>query len=383
MRTWAEIDLDALKYNFENIKSVLKPETKIMSVVKTDAYGHGYEECCRTLLECGTYAFAVATLSEAKQVRKICPDTPILILSAIQKEDMAELIRYDIMPTITDTDNCIALSKEAEKANKTVKIHIKADTGMSRIGFVADDKSTPSNILKISKLPNIEINGIFSHFACADEENPEYTYMQFDRFLKLIAELEDLGIKIPIKHIANSAAIMMYPEMQLDMVRPGIILYGYYPSDEVDKKRLSIKPVMTVKSRITLVKEAEKGVGVSYGKEYITDRKTKIATVPVGYGDGYLRALKNKAKMELSGELCDVVGRICMDQCMIDVTNVNNISIGDEVTVFGNGKITADSVANWLGTISYEVLCLVASRVPKIYVKGGKITRKKDYLEEV
>lgn len=383
MRTWAEIDLDALKYNFEGIRSVLKPKTKIMSVVKTDAYGHGYEECCKTLLECGTDAFAVATVSEAKQVRKVCPDTPILILGTVQKDDMAELIRYDIMPSVSDTDSAEELSKEAEKSGKRVKIHIKTDTGMSRLGFAAGNSSTVADILKISKLPNIEIDGIFSHFACADEENPDYTRMQFDKFLHLIKELEEAGVKIPVKHIANSAAIMMYPEMQLDMVRPGIILYGYYPSDEVDKTRLSIKPVMTVKSRITLIKETEKGVGVSYGKEYITDKPTKIATVPIGYGDGYLRALKNKAKMEFDGGLFNVIGRICMDQCMIDVTNVNNIDTGDEVTVFGNGQITADSIAKWLGTISYEVLCLVAARVLRIYKKGGKVIKTKDYLEEV
>ena len=383
MRTWAEIDLDALKYNFEGIRSVLEPKTKIMSVVKTDAYGHGYEECCKTLLECGTDAFAVATLSEAKQVRKVCPKTPVLILGTVQKDDMAELIRYDIMPSVSDTDNAEELSKEAVKAGKRVKIHIKADTGMSRLGFVAGAENTVGEILKISKLPNIEIDGIFSHFACADEENPDYTRMQFDRFLRLVKELENVGVKIPVKHIANSAAIIMYPEMQLDMVRPGIILYGYYPSDEVDKTRLSIKPVMTVKSRITLVKQAEKGVGISYGKEYITDKPTKIATVPIGYGDGYLRALKNKAKMEFRGELFNVIGRICMDQCMIDVTSVNNIDTGDEVTVFGNGKITADSIAKWLGTISYEVLCLVAGRVLRIYKKGGEVIKEKDYLEEV
>ncbi len=383
MRTWAEIDLDALKYNFEGIRSVLEPKTKIMSVVKTDAYGHGYEECCKTLLECGTDAFAVATLSEAKQVRKVCPKTPVLILGTVQKDDMAELIRYDIMPSVSDTDNAEELSKEAVKAGKRVKIHIKADTGMSRLGFVAGAENTVGEILKISKLPNIEIDGIFSHFACADEENPDYTRMQFDRFLRLVKELENAGVKIPVKHISNSAAIIMYPEMQLDMVRPGIILYGYYPSDEVDKTRLSIKPVMTVKSRITLVKQAEKGVGISYGKEYITDKPTKIATVPIGYGDGYLRALKNKAKMEFQGELFNVIGRICMDQCMIDVTSVNNIDTGDEVTVFGNGKITADSIAKWLGTISYEVLCLVAGRVLRIYKKGGEVIKEKDYLEEV
>lgn len=383
MRTWAEIDIDALKYNFNGIKKLLKPKTKIMSVVKADAYGHGYKECCKALLECGTDAFAVATLSEAKQVRRIYPDIPILILGAVQKEDIKELIRYDIIPSVSDEDICETLSAEAQKTGKTVKIHIKADTGMSRLGFVAGAQGTADRILKISKLPNIVIDGIFSHFACADEKEPEYTHMQFNRFMALIEELEQKGVKIPTKHIANSAAIMMYPQMQLDMVRPGIILYGYYPSDEVDKTRLSLKPVMTVKSRITLVKETEKGVGVSYGREYITDKNTKIATVPIGYGDGYLRSLAKKAKMEHGGELFDVIGRICMDQCMIDVTSVNNIDIGDEVIVFGNGKITADSIAKWLGTISYEVLCLVARRVPRVYLKGGKITKTIDYLEEV
>ena len=383
MRTWAEIDLDALKYNFDNIRSKLNPETKIMAVVKADAYGHGYGECCKTFLDCGADAFAVATLSEAKQVRRVCPDTPILILGTVQNDDMQEIIKYGIMPSISDTANCEALSKEAEKAGKTVKIHIKADTGMSRLGFNAEDNKTVSEIVKISKLPNIEIEGIFSHFACADEKNPEYTRMQFGRFLKLADELENVGVKIPVKHMSNSAAIIMYPEMQLDMVRPGIILYGYYPSNEVDKTRLSLKPVMTVKSRITHIKEVEKGVGISYGKEYITDRKTKVATIPIGYADGYLRALKNKAKMEFDGRLFNVIGRICMDQCMIDVTNVNNIGIGDEVAVFGNGQITADSIAKWLGTISYEVLCLVSGRVPRIYKKGGKTTKEKDYLEEV
>lgn len=383
MRTWTEIDIDALKYNFNNIRGILKPETKIMSVVKADAYGHGCEKCCKALLECGTDAFAVAAVSEAKQVRKICPDKPILILGAVSEDDMAELIKYDIMPAISDFDNCVALSKEAQNAKKTAKIHIKVDTGMSRLGFDSEKSDTVDAILKISKLPNIEINGIFSHFSCADEKDKEYTYLQFGRFLKLVGELEKRGVKIPVKHIANSAAIMMYPEMQLDMVRPGIILYGYYPSDEVDKERLKIKPVMALKSRITFLKETEKGVGVSYGKEYITERKTKIATVPIGYGDGYLRSLAKKAKMEVGGELFDVIGRICMDQCMIDVTNVNNIGIGDEVTVFGSGKITADSIAKWIGTINYEVLCLVSKRVPRFYKEGGKITNSKDYKEEV
>lgn len=383
MRTWTEIDIDALKYNFNNIRGILKPQTKIMSVVKADAYGHGYRQCCRALLECGSDAFAVATIEEAAKIRKAGFDTPVLILGAVSKEDFPYLLELDVMPAIFNVSDAETLSQIAQKSNKTVKIHIKIDTGMSRLGFMADDKNTVDEIVKISRLPNIEINGIFSHFACADEKKPEYTYMQFERFMHLAGALEAAGVKIPIKHIANSAAIMMYPEMQLDMVRPGIILYGYYPSGEVDKSKLSIKPVMTLKSKVAHIKELDAGVGISYGKEYITDRKTKIATIPIGYADGYIRALSKKAKMEAGGGLASVVGRICMDQCMIDVTNVNNIDIGDEVTIFGNGKITADDVAGWIGTISYEVLCLVARRVPRIYKEGGKTLKKADYLEEV
>ena len=382
MRSWAEISIDALKYNYNSIRGALNPTTKIMSVVKADAYGHGYAECCKALLECGTDSFAVATLSEAKQVRKIS-DKPILILGAVQCNEFDELIKNDIMPAISDEVECKKLSESAQKASKTVKIHVKIDTGMSRLGFSAVDGGTVDKIIGISNLPNIEIDGIFSHFACADERDKSYTYMQFDRFMQLLNELDARGVKIPVRHIANSAAIIMYPEMQLDMVRPGIILYGYYPSDEVDKSKVLLKPVMSLKSRITLIKEREKGVGVSYGKEYITDRKTKIATVPVGYADGYVRALAKKAKMEVKGIAVPVLGRICMDQCMIDVTNVNNINTGDEVTVFGDGQITADSIASWMNSISYEVLCLVSRRIPRIYKEGGRIIKKTDYLEEV
>ena len=385
MRTWAEIDLDALKYNFNNIKKSLKPNVRVMSVIKANAYGHGVIECAKTLLECGSDAFAVSSASEALELRHAGFDTPILILGVVGKEDFPSLIKNDITLNISDIKSAIALSQAAKKADKTVKIHIKADTGMSRLGFKTDGDldRTVSDILEISRLTNIEIEGIFSHFACADEEDSGYTGMQLKRFCGLVDALEAKGLKIPIKHIANSAAIIMYPETHFDMVRPGIILYGYYPSEFVDKDVISLKPVMSVKSRVTFVKEAEEGVGVSYGKVYITERKTKIATVPIGYADGYPRALLNRAKMEAGGGLAPVIGRICMDQCMIDVTNVNNIEIGDEVTVFGNGKITADDMAKWLGSISYEVLCLVARRVPRIYTEGGRIIKKVDYLEGV
>ena len=375
MRTWAEIDLDVLRQNYENVKKILKPDTKIMASVKANSYGHGYKDCCKALLECGTYAFAVATLYEAKQVRKICCDTPILILSAIDREDMAELLEYDVMPTITDIEGCALLSEAAIKKGKTAKIHIKIDTGMSRIGFLANSEDTITKIIEISKMPNIEIDGIFSHLACADEKDQTYTRMQFAKFMNVIEKLQENGIEIPLKHIANSPAIVMYPEMQLDMVRTGMLLYGYYPSDDVDKERIALKPIMSLKSRISLIKEIDKGVGVSYGKEYITQGKTRIATVPIGYADGYLRQLKNKAKMEIGGRLFNVIGRICMDQCMLDITGADDIKVGDEVIIFGN-QITIPDIAMMAGTISQEIMCLISDRVPRIYKEQNKYKKE-------
>jgi len=382
-RTWTEINLDALKFNFQGIKKCVTNGTKIMSVVKADAYGHGVLECCKTLLECGTDAFAVATLTEALQIRRAGFDIPILILGVTEEEQTDELVKYDITPNVHNLSFAKKLSQSAQKFGKTAKIHIKIDTGMSRLGYVVgeDNKAVIEEIIEISKLPNIEIEGIFSHFACADEGDSSYTKLQLSRFMKLNEQIEKKGIKIPVKHIANSAAIMMYPETHLDMVRAGIVLYGYYPSNEVDKNRLPLKPVMTLKAHISLVKETPKGVGVSYGKTYITDRTTKIATVPIGYADGYLRSLSAKAKMEVGGTLCNVIGRICMDQCMIDVTNVNNI--GDEVTVFGDCKITADDIANWMGTINYEVICLISKRVPRVYKENGREIKIFDCIEKI
>ena len=384
-RTWAEIDIDALKFNFTNIRKITNPNARIMAVVKADAYGHGYSECCRTLLECGVDSFAVAMVGEAKELRRIGITAPVLVLGAIAPDEVDEIVVNDITATVFDTRSARLLSDAAVRLDSNVKIHLKIDTGMSRLGFVSGDDNSAviSEILEISKMPGIVIDGIFSHFACADEENREYTQMQLKRFLKLADELESVGLKIPCRHIANSAGIMMYPEAHLDMVRAGIILYGYHPSDEVDKSKLPLKPVMTLKSHVSYIKEVEAGKGVSYGKTYITDKKTKIATIPVGYADGYVRCLSHKAKIEAGGVLCDVIGRICMDQCMIDVTNVNNISIGDEVIIFGGGQISADDVARLMDTINYEVLCLVSKRIPRIYKEKGREITTLNYLDEI
>jgi alanine racemase len=378
-RAWAEIDLDAIANNIKEIRKITSPKAKIMGVVKADGYGHGFMEVTKVLLKNGADYLAVATLEEAVQLRKRNFDVPILILGATENEGAGDLVEYDVMPTVFTYDFAEVLSKAAVKMGKTAKIHIKIDTGMSRIGYLCCDESI-EEIIKISKLDNIEIEGIFSHFACSDELDREYTEMQFEKFMSMCKKLENRGLTIPIKHICNSAGIMMYPHMHLDMVRPGVIIYGLYPSDDVDKSRLKLKPAMTLKAKVTLVKEIEEGIGVSYGKTYITDKKTKIATVPIGYADGYLRLLSNKAKMMCHGECVNVIGRICMDQCMIDVTNVNNISIGDEVTVFGSDTITADTLAQWLGAINYEIVCMIGRRIPRIYIKDGKVVRRLAYL---
>lgn len=382
-RTWAEVDLDAISHNMREIRKITDPNAQIMAVVKADAYGHGFMETAKTLLENGADRLAVAVLQEGKQLRSRGVDVPILILGASSADDAEDLINFNITPNVFDYEFAKALSYEAEKKEKVTKIHIKLDTGMSRIGFVVgdDDNSEVINeIIKVSKLPYIEIEGIFSHFSTSDEYDRSYTQLQFKRFMSIVKGLEDRGLHIPIKHICNSAGIMMYPEMHLDMVRPGVILYGMYPSDEVDKSKLDLRPAMTLKSRITLVKSVGKGRGVSYGKEYITDDITKIATVPIGYADGYLRRIAKNGVMLVNGVKAPIIGRICMDQCMIDVTNVHNINSGDEAIIFGSEGITIDDVAKWLDTINYEVACVIGKRIPRIYTKNGKAVKVLNYL---
>ncbi len=382
-RAWAEVSLDAIASNIREIRRITSPAAKIMAVVKADAYGHGFLETAKTLLENGADCLAVAMLQEAKQLRSRGITVPILILGATSSEAVDDILDFDIIPNVFDYEFAKALSYAAEKKDKIVKIHIKIDTGMTRIGFVADDGDNSviiEEILKISRLPYIEIDGIFSHFSTADEEDVSFTKTQFRRFMSVCDGLSEKGLTIPCRHICNSAGIIMYPEMHLDMVRPGIILYGLYPSDEVDKTKLKLTPAMTLKARISLVKEVKAGREVSYGKTYITDKRVKIATVPIGYADGYPRVLSGKAKMAVNGKRVDVIGRICMDQCMIDATNVNTISAGDEVTIFGADTVTADDVAKWAGTIHYEIVCVTGKRIPRIYISNGKAVKVLNYL---
>ena len=384
-RTWAEIDLDALKFNIGEIRKITDKNAMVMAVVKADGYGHGAVECSKLLLENGADRLAVSCFDEAIQLRRAGIDAPILILGASFDEETDAIVENDITACVFSYDFAKELSESAKKYSKTAKIHIKIDTGMSRIGYVAadDDERVVDEIIKISQLPNIELEGVFSHLSTADEADGEYTMLQFKRFCSLCEMIEKRGLNIPVKHIANSAAIMMYPKMHLDMVRAGIIIYGLYPSDEVDKSRLKLKRVMRLKSRITMIKELMENRGVSYGKMYITERKTKVATVPVGYADGYTRMLNGKAKMIANGTPVDVIGKICMDQCMIDVTNVHNIKAGDEVVIFGADTVTADTLAKNIGTINYEIVCMISKRIPRIYIKDGRTVRTLNYLSKL
>ncbi len=371
-RAWAEINLDAIARNFTAIRKIVNKDVKIMCVVKADAYGHGAVEVGQTLLECGSSILAVATIDEAIQLRESGIAVPILILGFTHPLTYDRIVQYDIIQTIFSYDTAKYLSDTAVSVNKKAKVHIKVDTGMTRIGL-RPDKDRISEIQQISILPGIEIEGIFTHFAAADQEDKSYTNMQFDSFMQFNRELEKSGLYIPIKHVCNSAGIIECPEMHLDMVRPGIILYGLYPSNEVDKGKISLEPALSLKARITMVKDVAAKLPVSYGGTYITRRPSRIATVSIGYGDGFSRLLSNKGHVLVNGEKAPIIGRICMDQCMIDVTYLKeNVAVGDEVVLIGRqcaDEISADRLADEIGTINYEIICAIGKRIPRIYIK--------------
>lgn len=381
-RAWAEIDLDAIAHNTREIKKLTGNRVEMMGVVKADAYGHGVLEVVRTLLDNGVAQLAVSMLDEAIQIRKMGIDVPILVLSYTDPAKADEIVLNRVTQTVFSMDLAQALSAAAVRLGKDVKIHVKVDTGMTRVGFMPG-YSAVKNIMEIAKMPGIILEGIFTHFASADESDSSYTIMQFERFMSLCTELARVGIHIPVKHVCNSAAILQYPEMYLDVVRPGVILYGLYPSKEVARK-IDLRPAMTLKANVILVKDVDSDVCISYGRTFRTSRKSRIATVPIGYADGYTRLMSNKGRMLVNGEFAPVVGRICMDQCMIDVTDLKHeVSVGDEVVIFGkqNGAcISVDEIADQVGTINYELVCIIGKRIPRVYLKGGKICSVLNYL---
>lgn len=374
-RASANIDLDAICNNIDNTRKILGDETKLMVILKADGYGHGAVPIAKALLEMAVDSFGIAILEEGIELRKAGIDKPLLVLGYTPKGQYKKLVEYNITQTVFQYNTAKDLSEEALSQGKTAKVHIKVDTGMSRIGFF-DDEESIKEIKNISELKGIEIEGIFSHFACADEEDKTSANRQLERFLEFTKKLEEEGIQIPIKHIANSAAIIDIPEARLDMVRSGIATYGLYPSDEVKKDALVLKPAMEIKSHVSYVKEVEAGVGVSYGSTYVTKGKTRIATIPVGYGDGYPRQLSSRGRVLIHGMSAPIIGRVCMDQFMVDVTNIPEVCQGDTVTLIGRDKeefISVEEVADMSYSFNYEFICNVGKRIPRIYYRNNKV----------
>jgi len=379
---WAEINLDNLAFNMRQIRKISKSKD-IIGVVKADAYGHGALDVAPVLLENGATSLAVAVVSEGVELRRGGIEAPIMILGFTPPSLIDNLLKYDIEQTVFSFDYAKELSRIAQREHKKAKIHIALDTGMGRIGFLPNEESV-GEVEKISKLPNIEIKGLFSHFSTADEKDKEYTYYQLNNFNKFYEALKRRGVNIKTRHIANSAAIIDLPETHFEAVRPGIILYGYYPSEEVDRSRIELKPVMELKTNIAHIKNISSGQYISYGRKFQSSRESVIATLPVGYADGYTRLLFNKAKVIINGQFAPVVGRICMDQCMVDITDIEGgVKVGDEVILIGEKdgvELNAEHIAEMLGTISYEVICMITKRVPRVYIKNGEVVKVRNYV---
>lgn len=370
--TWAEIDLDAIAHNINQIKSCLKPSTRMMAVVKANAYGHGTLEVAKVSAREGVDFLGVAMLDEALSIRQDGLDKPILILGYTPPQGNEELINYDIRQTVFSWEMAESLSNAAVARGKKAYIHIKIDTGMSRIGFPAAELDL-NTIARICALPGLVVEGIFTHLAKADSLDRTYTDLQLDRFEACLKGLEKMGIEIPIKHAANTAGTIDHPRAHFDMVRAGIGIYGLRPSGEVDVAHLDLIPAMRLMSSVVMVKEVPPSTAVSYGCTYVTSGTTRIATVPVGYGDGYTRLYSDRAWASVNGQRIPLIGRVCMDHCMFEVTD-KEVELGDEVVLFGRPEdgITADDLAKSIGTINYEVVCLINSRVPRLYKINGK-----------
>lgn len=362
---WAEIDLGAIASNVRNIKQKIGQETKLCAIVKADAYGHGTVQAARTALAEGADYLAVAVLREAQELRHGGITAPILILGATPNIQARDILEHDVEQAIFSLDTAKAISEMAVAMNKVARVHIKIDTGMMRVGIHPEE--TGEFVKAVMAMPNIKIQGIFSHFAMADMRDKTYALKQLEKFREAVRLAERAGADIPLKHIANSAAILDMPESYCNMVRAGIILYGLLPSDEVSCD-IELRPAMTLKAEVMYLKDVAANVGISYGHAFHTSRPSRIATLPVGYADGWSRRLTGKADVTVKGVRVPIVGRICMDQCMVDVTDIDKVDIGEEVILFGAGGRTAEEVAEWLDTISYEVICMIGKRVPRQYI---------------
>lgn len=382
-RVWANIDLDGIKSNMEAIHGLIKPDTKVIAIIKTDGYGHGALPMAQELesLEY-VWGYGVATAEEALMLRNGGMRKPILIIGYSFMDSWQEMIVRDIRLTVFDKASVDALDDVAGRLGNICKVHIKLDTGMSRIGITPDEKGFEF-VQYVATKKNLEIEGIFTHFARADETDKSDALAQKSRFDGLIDTLSNSGIKIPMIHAANSAAIIDMEDCDYTNVRAGIILYGMWPSDEVNHNKLKLTPLLSLKSRITYVKTVPEGTAISYGGTYVTKRESRIATVPVGYGDGYPRSLSNKGYVLINGRRAPITGRVCMDQFMCDVTDIPDVHEGLEVTLVGRDRddcITFEDVSEWSGMLNYELACIMGKRVPRIYTRNGIAEYTRDYF---
>lgn len=369
-RVFAKIDLGAVRNNFLAMKEKLRDGTKIIAVVKADGYGHGAVPIARMAEPWDfIWGFAAATVEEAVELRLAGIKKPILILGCVFEEDYEKLTAYGIRPTVFQLSAARELSKTAVRTGTSLPVHMAVDTGMSRIGF-ADTEESVKEIEEMAKLPGLVLEGIFTHFARADEKDKSDAVSQLNRYLRFISLLQEAGISIPLRHCSNSAGILEMPEANMDAVRAGISMYGIYPSDEMDRNRIRLEPAMELKSHIVYIKEVPAGVPVSYGGTFVTDRPTRIATIPVGYADGYPRSLSSRGCVLIRGKRAPILGRICMDQFMADVTDIPAEEL-DEVTLMGrDGEefLSVDELGALSGRFPYEFVCDVSKRVPRIYV---------------
>lgn len=382
-RGYVTIDLDAVYSNIESLKANAKEGTKFIAVIKTDGYGHGAVPIAKVIEE-QVAAYGVATLDEAVNLRMHNITKPIFIIGYTHSSQFERLIENDCRCTIFTEESAKELSDVAVRLNKIANIHLKIDTGMSRIGF-KDNEESVEKISRISKMPGINIEGVFTHFYASDEKDKEPATIQYHRFTRFISRLEDVGINIPVKHCSNSAAIMDLDEFNMGYVRAGIAMYGLMPSEDIVNKSIVLKPALEWKSHVIFVKEIEVGTGVSYGATFVADKTMKIATVPIGYGDGYSRALSNKGYVLIRGQKAPILGRVCMDQFMVDVTNIEDVCMDDEVTLIGKDgeyEITAQELGVIANSFNYEVVCDISKRIPRIYFKDNKVVCTKDCFED-
>jgi len=376
-----EIDIAALQKNYQSIQQTVGQQIKVMSVVKSDAYGHGLIECAQAIYLAGGRTFGVAEVWEGVSLRRANLAGEIVILLGGPSESYEEIISYKLTPVVYDVDFITGLSYEAERKNTEVRVHLKVDVGMGRLGVLP--AQVESYVSLIKRLPSISLSGILSHFPLADEAGAlEKTQEQVSNFRNVLAGLKTKKAGAVIAHIANSAALIYFPGTRLDMIRPGISLYGYYPDASPARAKtaaplLQLQPVMSFKTRVVQIKELDAGCGISYGHTFVTRRKSRIAVLPVGYADGYLRKLSNRAEVLIGGRRAPVCGRVCMNATMVDITDLPPVHAGDEVVLLGHqgeAKITADEIAKWMETISYEVLCLLGTFNERFYLNTGKVS---------